>query len=82
MNHIAQGLVYDSPLTNPADSKIEWNICGMAYMQFLIRIPQNTAVDWDEWDIEVLIDETNAQFPGRITPFMAAHLLQVEQVES
>ncbi len=48
-------------------------------MSFLDTITECTDVDWNTWDMQVLINATNAKTPGRITPAMAAvKLLKVE----
>jgi hypothetical protein len=47
-------------------------------MSFLDTIPECTDVDWNTWDMQVLIDATNAKTLGRITPAMEAQLLKVE----
>ena len=50
----------------------------MALMSFLDTIPECTDVDWNTWDMQRLIDATNAKTPGRITPVMEAQLIKVE----
>ena len=52
------------------------SVSAMALMQFLDSIPQCTEDDWDGWDMQDLIDDTNAKLPGRITPVMEAQLLK------
>ena len=50
----------------------------MALMSFLDKIPNCTEVDWNTWDMQDLINATNAKKPGRIDPDMEARLLKVE----
>ena len=77
MNFFTQPFYYESSQLNPPSQK-HWSVSAMALMQFLDSIPQCTEDDWDGWDMQDLIDDTNAKLPGRITPVMEAHLLKVE----
>jgi hypothetical protein len=50
----------------------------MALMSFLDTIPNGNENDWNTWDMQDLIDDTNAKTPERITPAMEAQLIKVE----
>ena len=77
VNFISQPFYYESSQLNPPNQKT-WSVSAMALMSFLDTIPESTDVDWNTWDMQVLIDATNAKTPGRITPAMGAQLLKVE----
>ena len=77
VNFISQPFYYESSQLNPQNQKT-WTVSAMALMSFLDTIPECTDVDWNTWDMQVLIDATNAKTPGRITPAMGAQLLKVE----
>ncbi len=50
----------------------------MALMSFLDKISNCTEVDWNTWDMQDLINATNAKKPGRFDSVMEALLLKVE----
>ena len=77
VNFISQPFNYESSQSNPPNQKT-WSVSAMALMSFLDTIPECTDVDWNTWDMQRLIDATNAKTPGRITPVMEAQLIQVE----
>ena len=77
VNFISQPFNYESSQLNPPNQKT-WSVSAMALMSFLDTIPVCTDVDWNTWDMQHLIDATNAKTPGRITPAMEAQLLKVE----
>jgi hypothetical protein len=77
MHHISQSFYYESSQLNPPIQET-WTVSPMALMSFLDTIPLCTDVDWNTWDMQNLIDQTNAKRPGRITPAMAAQLIKVE----
>jgi len=76
-NNISQPLFYESPDLKPANQKF-WSAAAMAHMQYLDVIPSCQEGDWDQWDMQKLINDTNAKTPGRISPAMEAQLLKVE----
>jgi hypothetical protein len=51
----------------------------MGYMSFLDTIPTCGSADWDQWDMQDLINETNTNHPDRITPTMESALLELER---
>ena len=77
VNFISQPFNYESSQLNPPNQKT-WSVSAMALMSFLDTIPECTDVDWNTWDMQRLIDATNAKTPGRITPVMEAQLIKVE----
>ena len=72
MNFISQPFPYES--SQLANQKT-WSVSAMALMSFLDKIPNCTEVDWNTWDMQDLINATNAKKPGRIDPDMEARLL-------
>ena len=77
VNFISQPFYYESSQLNPPNQKT-WSVSAMALMSFLDTIPDCNNNDWNTWDMQDLIDDTNANTPGRITPAMAAQLIKVE----
>ena len=78
MNHsAAQPLLLESPQLKPPTQR-HWPVSAMGFMQLFDSIPECNEQNWDQWDMQKLIDETNAKRPGRITPAMEAQLLKVE----
>jgi hypothetical protein len=78
MNVLAtQSLHLESTDLKPPNQKY-WKVSAMADMQFLEVIPDCNEQDWNQWDMQDLIDDTNVKRPGRITPTMAGQLLKVE----
>ena len=55
-----------------------WDVSAMGLMSFLDVIPTCGPHDWDQWQMDQLILNTNAKFPNRITPAMNASLLAIE----
>ena len=47
-------------------------------MSFLDEVPKCGSSNWNQWDMNNLVDATNAKFPNRISPEMKAELLDVE----
>ena len=78
MNGLAsQQLNHESSQLKPPNQK-HWPVSAMAFMQFLEIIPECNEQDWDQWEMQDLINDTNAKRPGRITPTMEAQLIKVE----
>jgi hypothetical protein len=49
----------------------------MVLMSFLDTVSYCNNNDWDTWDMQDLIDNSNANTPGRITLAMAVQLIKV-----
>ena len=78
MNGMAsQQLILESSQLKLPNQK-HWPVSAMASLRFLDFIPECNEEDWDKWDMQDLINDTNAKRPGRITPTMEAQLLKVE----
>ena len=76
MDHISQPYpLKDSRLRAGIES---WDISAMGIMSFLDNIPTCGPQDWDQWDMDDLVNDTNAKYPNRITPAMRAALIEVE----
>ncbi len=73
MNFISQPFLYES--SQLANQKT-WSVSAMALMPFLDKIPNCTEVDWNTWDMQDLINATNAK--KHIDPDMEARLHKVE----
>jgi hypothetical protein len=77
VDFISQPFYYESSQLNPPNQKT-WSASAMAFMSFIDTIPYCNENDWNTWDMQDLIDDTNANTPGRITPAMEAQLIKVE----
>ena len=76
MDFISQPFPFEDPVLQ-ADVK-SWNVAAMGKMSFLHKIPECSSSDWNQLDMETLIDETNVKFPNSVSPQMKAELLDVE----
>ena len=47
-------------------------------MSFLDEVPKCGPSNWNQWDMNNLVDATNAKFPNRISAEMKAELVEVE----
>ena len=65
----AKPLLLQSPQLKPPTQR-HWPVSAMGFMQLFDSIPECNEKNWDQWDMQKLIDEINAQRPGRITPAM------------
>jgi hypothetical protein len=76
MDFISQPFPFEDPVLQ-ANVK-SWNVAAMGKMSFLHKIPECSSSDWNQWDMAILIGETNVKFPNSISSQMKAELLDVE----
>ncbi len=76
MDYTSQPFPFEDPQFQ-ANVK-SWNVSAMNSMAFLDQVPKCGSSNWNQWNMNDLVDATNANFPNRISPEMKAELLDVE----
>ena len=68
LNHFGSKMLVSNLLALSFGTFRQWDIC-----LFLTC----GSADWDQWDMQDLINETNTNHPDRITPTMESALLEL-----